>query len=658
MKILKSWLQEHIVETLPGDEQIINAFTLKSSEVEEVEKVKIIDKNGKEIDDTVFDLKVLPDRAHYMLSHRGVAYDLCAILNLTLKEERIELPEKNATTNAKIEADICTRYSEVRIKNIQNIESPDWLKTRLQSIGSRSISAIVDATNYAMFDTGQPIHAFDADKVTNDITVRYAKDGEQVEILGGKTITLKPHQAVLADSTGALDIAGVKGGKRAEVDMNTKNIILCSSNFNPTAIRKTSFEVGIRNDSSKRYENEITPYLTEKGVYKFLKVIQQIIPGIEIGKITDVYKKLPESWTVSVEHKTIEAILNYKISEKRVIEILEKLQCKVSVSSGVYKVIPPFERLDLIIAEDIIDEIGRIEGLDKVKSIVPKAKANHLFSSEYLLNEKIKDFLVAKGYSEVITRSFSNKGDIEVAYPMASDKGFLRNNLHDGLLQTIEQGVKNAPLLGLDEIKVFEIGKIFTKQGERTSLIVGIRNIKKKMERVNDKIKVVRDELFKELGVEINILCTVDDSGGIVSLKGKTIGMTNNIDGVLEIEIDDLVDLVKLDLSSIKIEKGSRVQLKPFSKEPFITRDIALFVSSDVEVLNVQNTIKQSLIASAGELLVKGPDLFDQFEKDGKKSLAFRMIFQANDRTLTDEEVNGFMDKLYVIVKEKGWQVR
>ncbi len=658
MKILKSWLQDHIVETLPDDEQIINAFTLKSSEVEGVEQVKIIDLKGKEIDDTVFDLKVLPDRAHYMLSHRGVAYDLCAILNLTLKEDKIVLPEKNLDIKAKIEADVCNRYSEIRIENIQNAESSMWLRSRLESVGSRSISAIVDATNYAMFDTGQPIHAFDADKVTSPITVRFAKEGEQVEILGGKTITLKSHQAVLADSTGALDIAGVKGGKRAEVDMNTKNIILASSNFNPVSVRKTSFEVGIRNDSSKRYENEITPYLTEKGASKFLDVIEKIIPGIKIGKMTDIFNNPPKPWVVEVQHQTIEKILSNKISEKRVVEILEKLQCKTTVSSGVYSVTPPFERLDLIIAEDIIDEIGRIEGLDRIKSIVPKAKTSHVFSSEYLLSEKIKDFLVAKGFSEVITRSFSNKGDIEVAYPMASDKGFLRNNLHDGLLQTIEQGVKNAPLLGLDEIRVFEIGKIFTKQGERTSLVVGIRNIKKKMERVNDKIKVVRDELFKELGIEVNILCTVDDSGGIVSLKGKTIGMTNNIDGVLEIEIDDLVDLVKLDLSSIKIEKGSRMQLKPFSKEPFITRDIALFVSSDIDVLNVQNTIKQNLNTYVGELLVKGPDLFDQFEKEGKKSLAFRMIFQANDRTLTDEEVNGFMDKLYLVVKEKGWQVR
>lgn len=658
MKILKSWLQEHIVETLPSDEQIINAFTLKSSEVEEVEKVKVIDRNGKEIDDTVFDLKVLPDRAHYMLSHRGVAYDLCAILNLTLNEEKIELPEKNTTANAKIEADICTRYSEVRIKNIQNIESPDWLKTRLQSIGSRSISAIVDATNYAMFDTGQPIHAFDADKVTSDITVRYAKDGEQVEILGGKTITLKSHQAVLADSTGALDIAGVKGGKRAEVDMNTKNIILASSNFNPTAIRKTSFEVGIRNDSSKRYENEITPYLTEKGVSRFLDVVGQIIPGIEIGKITDVYKELPESWTVTVEHQTIEAILNYKISENRVIEILEKLQCKVSVSSGVYKVIPPFERLDLIIAEDIIDEIGRVEGLDKVKSIVPIAKASHSFSSEYLLSEKIKDFLVAKGFSEVITRSFSNKGDIEVAYPMASDKGFLRNNLHDGLLQTIEQGVKNALLLGLDEIKVFEIGKIFTKQGERTSLIVGIRNIKKKMERVNDKIKVVRDELFKELGVEINILCTVDDSGGIVSLKGKTIGMTNNIDGVLEIEIDDLVDLVKLDLNSIKIEKGSRVQYKHISPFPFIERDMTIFVTDGSSADVIKEVIIDGITKPVFNDYIKRFAYVGGFDKEGGTSHTFKIIYQSDRRTLESGEVDQFESMAVKAVKEKGWQVR
>ncbi len=623
MKILKSWLQDHIKETLPSDEKIVEALTLKSSEVEGVEKAG---------DDTVFDIKVLPDRAHYMLSHRGVAYDLCAILNLTLKPQKLEIPKEGSDISIKVESDLCRRYSALLVTNIANTASSEWLKNRLEAIGARSINALVDATNYAMFDTGQPLHAFDADKVVGGIVVRLAQEGESIDTLSGQNIKLKSHQLVIADDNGPLAIAGVKGGKRAEVDLNTKNIILESANFNPTSVRKTSFEVGIRNDSSKRFENEITPYLTEKGISIFLDMIKKISPDCKVGTLTDIHKKLPESWTVKVTHEQIESILNYKISEERVKEILEKLGCQVS---GHYEVIPPFERLDLIIAEDIIDEIGRIEGLDKIQSIVPKVQTTHEFSQEFLLTEKIKDFFMSKGFSELQTRSFTNKGDIEVAYPMASDKGFLRTSLTSNISEAFKQSEKNAPLLGLDEIKIFEIGNTFPKTGEQLDLcfsICPVKKIKNKEQVIKERLDVLAKELENELGVKLNA-----GSGYVKNLE--------------KLE-------TKLTLDSIKTEKGSRVQFVPFSKEPFIVRDIALFVESSVQIEDVQKAIKESTLSSAKELLVNGPDLFDQFEKEEKKSLAFRMIFQAQDRTLTDIEINGFMDKVYSIVKEKGWQVR
>ena len=623
MKILKSWLQDHIVETLPSDKNIVEALILKSSEVEATEKVG---------DDTVFDIKTLPDRAHYMLSHRGVAYDLCVVLNLTLKPQKLEIPKEGKDVQVKVESDLCPRYSAVSVTNIANTASPEWLKNRLEAVGARSINGIVDATNYAMFDTGQPLHAFDADKVVGGITIRLAKEGESIDTLSGQKIQLKSHQLVIADDQGPLAIAGVKGGKRAEVDLNTKNIILESANFNPTSVRKTSFEVGIRNDSSKRFENEITPYLTEKGISVFLNVLGKISPDRKVGTLTDIHKELPKPWTVQVTHEHIESILNYKISEKRVKEILEKLGCKIS---GQYEVTPPFERLDLIIAEDIIDEIGRIEGLDKIQSILPNVKITNEFSQEFLLTEKIKDFFYSKGFSEVQTRSFTNKGDIEVAHPMASDKGFLRTSLIPNVSESFQLATKNAPLLGLEKVQLFEIGKTYPATGERLDLCFGvcyIKKIKNKDQVVKDELDALAKELETELGVKLNV-----ESGYVKNLE--------------KLE-------TKLTVADIQTTKGSRVQFASFSKEPFIVRDIALFVESSINADDVQKIIKESAMTPAGELLVKGPDLFDQFEKEGKKSLAFRMIFQANDRTLTDEETNGFMDKVYSVVKEKGWQVR
>jgi phenylalanyl-tRNA synthetase beta chain len=650
MKILKSWLQKHIVETLPSDEEIEQALILKSSEVEAVEKIKVNGDSGV-VEDTVFDIKVLPDRAHYMLSHWGIAYDLCAVLNLTLKNENLEMPEKGNDVKVKVETDLCNRYSATLITGIENKTSPIWLKNALEAIDARAISGIVDATNYVMFDTGQPLHAFDADKVVGGITVRMAKDGEGIQLLPERIMVegkweekerilkLTSSDMVIADDKGPLAIAGVKGGLRAVVTAETKNIILESASFNPVSVRRTSTKYNIRNDSSKRFENEITAHTTGYGISCFLKLIKEISPKCKLGLMSDVYKKLPEPWTISVTHKNIEAVLNFSISEKRVVEILEKLLCKVIVKNGVYEVTPPFPRLDLIIAEDIIDEIGRIEGLDKVKSVLPEAKNNHEFSKGFLIAEKIKDFFMQKGFTEIQTRTFASKGDIEVAYPMASDKGFLRTSLQEGITSSIDLAISQAPLLGLDKIQIFEIGKAFPASGEELDLCFAISYVKK----IKNKDQVMKTELenlLKDLETELG-----------VKLESSVIANSVYVKNLDKLEI-------KLAYSSINSDKNSRVTFKPFSSEPFMVRDIALFVDGSVTAEAVQEIIKGSATAVAKELLVKGPDLFDQFEKEGKKSLAFRMIFQANDRTLTDTEVNGFMEKVYGAVKEKGWQVR
>jgi len=600
---------------------------LKSSEVEGVEKVG---------DDTVFDLKVLPDRAHYMLSHRGVAYDLCAILGLNDKNGEIFKMDGSKESFVKVTSNLCIRYSALRISNIQNTVSPLWLKKNLEAIGARSISTLVDATNYAMFDTGQPLHAFDADKVVGDIVVRLALEGEVIQILSGDEVKLKSHQLVIADDQGPLAIAGVKGGKRAEVTLDTKNIVLEAANFNPVSVRKTSFEVGIRNDSSKRFENEITPELTIKGISVFLDVLNKSNVKYSINGYNDIYSNIQKEWNVAVSHLNIESILNYKIAKERVIEILNKLNCKVVEANGVYTVTPPPERLDIVIPEDVIDEIGRISGLDMVQGIVPNLKTNNIFSQEYLLIERIKDYFVEKGFSEIQTRSFTSKGDIEVSYPMASDKGYLRRDLRENMTKAIELSVKNAPLLGLDVIKIFEIGKVFPKTGEQLDICFGIQYVKK----IKNKDQVIKDELE-------NI---VKELEGILNTK-LNVSYVSNIANVEK--VDGLSTDLKLD--SIKIQKGSRVQFSPFSQFPFITRDIAIFVDPSVTETDVKETIIKSLQSS---LVVKGPDIFDSFEKDNKKSLAYRMIFQASDRTLTDTEVASVMDQVYSAVKARGWEVR
>ena len=644
MKILKSWIQDHIVEKLPSDDIITSAFILKSSEVEGIEKTKDINGN----DDTIFDIKVLPDRAHYMLSHRGVAYDLATILGLTLKSSPLVESASNKTNSLdiKINSNLCRRYNATLVENISVSPSPQWLKYRLEAIEARSINSVVDATNYAMFDSGQPLHAFDADKVVGSITVRFANTGEKMTTLDGKEIIMKDSYLVIADDEGILALAGIKGGKRAEVDMNTKRIILESANFDPVSVRRTSFAVAIRNDSSKRFENEITPHLVTRGSATFLNLLSDLKQDYKIVSNSDVYDSLPDKWSVEVSHKKIESILNFSIEQNKVIDILSKLGCEVTVNDGKYVATPPYERLDLVIGEDLIDEIGRVHGLDKVTSIVPSLSTKHTFAKDFIVTEKIKDILVSCGFNEIQTRSFSNKGEVEVAYPMAVDKAFLRTSLSFNLQESIDLAIKNAPLLGLDEIRIFEIGKVFKREGESLDLCIGMDFAKK----VKNKEQIIKIELE-------NVVAKIENALGL-KLDGSIPPKSNfyyahNLDTLL-----DSIDEQKINADSIENISGSRKTFTPFSVFPFMVRDVAVFVPTSVDSDKVWQVIDSCISKSDARSLLVRHSLFDTFKKDDKISYAFRLIFQSMERTLTDDEINNVMNIVYSELKNSGWEVR
>jgi phenylalanyl-tRNA synthetase beta chain len=316
----------------------------------------------------------------------------------------------------------------------------------------------------------------------------------------------------------------------------------------------------------------------------------------------------------------------------------------------------PKDRLDLWDWRDIPEEIGRIYGYDKVPSILPSNTAfKPKVQGTFYYAEKIKNILVERGFSELYMYSLASKGDFEIEKSVASDKNFLRVNLTEGMVKALELNAKNADLLGLDEIKIFEIGRIFPKEGERTSLCVGIKNLKKKDVKANEKIKIVRDELMNILGANASILCTIDDTGGIISLNGRHIGVTNNVEGILELDLDALIASLPepTSYSDLNFGKAVNVEYGKFSPYPFIVRDIAVFVPEGTD----SKTLQEILALNGGELLVN-TRLFDVFTKEGKTSYAYRLVFQAKDRTLTDAEPNAVMEKIYEEVKKKGWEVR
>ncbi len=632
MLISYKWLQHYFPKPLPKPEELARLFTFHAFEVEGMEK------KGE---DTIFDVKILPDRAHYCLSHRGVAGEVAAITGMPITEmlKETDFPKIGKVRDLKIEIKekkLCRRYIGRVVENVKIEKSSGWLKEFLEAINQRSINTVVDSANFVMFDLGQPLHAFDSDKVKGGIVIRLAKAGEKIITLDNRDVTLDEKTLVIADDEGPLAIAGVKGGKRAEVTEATKNLILESANFEPANIRKTSVRLGIKTDASKRYENEITPVLCEKAMDEFSVFIKTMCKGAIFGEKVDKYPAPVKPRVISFDPKSASKILGVEIPEEKIIEILRRLEIGVERKSGAFSLTIPDVRLDLEIPEDIVEEIGRLYGYENLKPVpLPETTKKPAINKNFYYQNKIREILTNLGYSEVYTYALQNSGEVELENPIASDKAFLRKDL-SALQKSLEMNQINAPLLGVTDIRVFEIGKVFGKDGEHIALGIGFLPAQKKKAAEISKAEfdMIADEFKKAFG----------------SAPAAHTISTNVMEAPLDEFISQLPEPISYDIS---YDKQNLVYKKP-SPYPFIVRDIAIFVSPEIKSEEVEKIICDN----AGNLVVKGPTLFDEFQKADKKSLAFRVVFQSPDRTLTDEEVNKMMEKVYSALKSKNWEIR
>jgi phenylalanyl-tRNA synthetase beta chain len=588
MKIPYSWLQSQFNNQLPPIEKLADLFTFRAFEVEGIE--------GDEID-----LKVLPDRAHYALSWNGIAYEVSAMTGLPWTQKVYEEKKGNGKkVDIKIDHPKCNRYVGRYIGNI---------KTK----------NVVEITNDVMFVTGQPTHAFDADKIVGGITVRPAKEDEHILTLDGKDITLKPTIMVIADDQGPLAIAGVKGGDRAKVTDATKNILLESAHFDAVHVRRASTQVGIKNDSSKRFENDISPSIAIEAMH----MLSSLIDG-EYGDIVDIYPHPVAEWSVTIDPKVISDRLGVEIPEEKIKEILSLLKIK----NEDWKLTPPLYRLDLKIPEDFVEEVGRLYGYENIPAKLPIKTAALPVHPQFYYIETLKDSLIEKGYSETILYTLGKKGHYETAYPVAKDRAFLRDTLMHHLETSIIQNTRNADLLEMEMIRQFEIGKVFDADGEHFHLGLAIGFAKKiKGNTPADELK----KTFAELGF------TVPE----IKIKDLTAW------GEVRFTIPDEVTGI------YNFQKSSNVKYVPISPYPFAVRDVALFVPDTVTEQEVRKIIE----TNAGNYCVR-LRLFDLFKKEGKTSMAFRMVFQASDKTLTEEEINTPLQAVYDALKSKGWEIR
>ena len=632
MKTSRKWLQKYFDAELPSTEAIADALTFHAVEIEEMEG-------------DMLDVKILPDRAAYMLSHRGVALEISASLDIPLKADplRTEVPEYPKTDRLIVEvenAEACPRYTAALITGIKVGPSPAWLKEALESVGQRSINNIVDATNYVMLDIGQPLHAFDAKKLVEKeggyaIAVRGALEGEKIITLSGDEYVLPEDTLLIVDkhADAAIGIAGVKGGKRAEIDGSTTDIIIESANFDGTMVRKAAQSLKLFTDASQRFQNKPSPSLAGYGMRDVLALITDIAGG-EIVGITDSYPSPEESIPVSVTLGKINGLLGSSYGMDEVRAALTLLGFSYTETEDAFTVLPAFERRDLSIPEDLVEEVGRILGYENVPSIELPLQATAAEQSRYCGIERIKDFLILRGYSEVSTQSFAKEGEIELANPLQKDMPWLRATLLANMDEALTRNAKIAPrIIGPDkELKLFEIGNVFGKDGESLVLALGARSFETKSspDIIKDHVAAIEQELF---AMPTSARYSLDASMAELNLSK--------------------VNLEKLgeEYAPIELHLGA---YKPFSTSPFALRDIAVWTPDGTEESEVTNLI----VGAAGDLLVR-LDLFDRFEKDGRISYAFRLVFESMERTLTDADLEPAMSQVTSALNAReGYQVR
>lgn len=632
MKFSYNWLQTYFDSPLPKPEELAEKITFHSSEIEEV-----IDLGH----DTVLDVKVLPDKSAWLMSHRGLAKEISVMLNLPLREDIFVSGEKlkpqGDSIKIKLDTATCDFYGAALVRGVKVGPSPDWVKSRLEAVGQRSINNIVDATNYVMFETGQPLHAFDADKFDGalSIVVRQAKEGEKFTTLSNEELTLDSNDAVITHGeTGqVLALAGVKGGLYAGVTTLTTSILFESAHFDRVAVRKTARKHKLQTDAAKRYENGLSPLVAPIALKRVVDLAVEIAGG-ELSEAAAVGELQAINNSVSVNLAEVNSVLGLNLSNEEVSAIFKRFQYECQINGGSITVTPSFERDDILIAEDLIEEIGRMYGLDKIVSVPPQPRPLSEFNTRHYYAEKIRTALTSIGFSEIYTSSFRNQDVVKLENALATDKGFLRSTLVENIKEARASNIPHRDLLGLSAVKIFEIGTVFLVETEEFRVALAVQT--------GTSYKAKADDVHMNEAIEaINATC------------GVTIKPLYQNEGVVEFSLEALL-AEAAPVTAYEASLATSTGLyKAFSNYPSVSRDVAMWVGEGESV----EKVSKLLLSTAGNLCVRLTHL-DTFTKEGRTSLAFRLVFQANDRTLTDAEVEPIMAAVYEAVKEAGFEPR
>ncbi len=643
----------------------------------------------------LIDLSITPNRPD-CLGIRGIARDLAASgfgKLIELKEKKIKSNIRH-TLNVKIKKEKnqgCIIFGSCLITNVKNTESPQWLKDKLISIGQKPISAIVDITNYVMFDINRPLHAYDADKIEKGIIVRSSKSGEKFTALDNKNYKLEDGMCVISDHKGVLGLGGIIGGTRSGTEVDTKNILLESAYFKPGSIRTTAKKLNLDTDAKFRFERGIDPLSIEDGLNKAAILIKEICGG-KISKI-DIQKiETHKTKRFKFDTKLFEKIAGFKISINEILKILENLGFKFKKKKNLFELTVPSWRPDITQEVDVVEELVRISGYDKIRIIDPiKERKKPTLNKSQKLFHFLQRSVASKGYLEAITWSFTDsnyndyfrntKKEIKIVNPISTELDVLRSSIFSNLIIYMKKNLDR----GFKDLSIYEIGPTFTgsRPGEQNIVVCGLSSGKKsrlswiEKERNVDVFDVKKDvvQTLIEAGYKSEEFF-IDNktpnyyhpgkSGRLFLKKGADSvaayfgeinpGITKKIDMKTEslVGFEIFLDNLKLMEKTLNGQKN-KFNVSDYQKSE---RDFAFIVNKDV---NAQDLI--NAIASVDQNLISNIKVFDVYEGDNipesQKSIAISVTIQSTMKTLNDNDLENINKLIIETVENKtGAKIR
>lgn len=637
--------------------------------------------------DPTIDIDLTPNRPD-CLSILGIAREIAAIQGSPLKYPDYHHPDKGSAihdqASVTIDApDLCPRYAARLLKNIKVGSSPFWLQDRLMSVGLRPINNIVDITNYVMLETGQPLHAFDFDQLAgHKIIVRCATEGEQFTTLDQKERKLSADTLMICDGERPVAIGGVMGGLNSEIEETTSRVLIEGAYFNPISIRKTAKKLGLGTDASHRFERGVDPQGTVKAINRAAGLMQELGGGIPIEGLIDEHPQPVPQQTVNLKVSSTNRLLGTGFDPDRIVAMLESIEFTATAKDkDMLTVDVPSFRVDVSRPEDLMEEVARIAGYNKIPTTFPVMPSEARRPLEaLLLRNRIKKTMCGFGFTEAINYSFIHKESalrlqlpevdrrhetVAILNPLTEDQTVMRTSMIPGLLETVQRNLAR----GQKNLRLFEIGKIYFATGDEqlpeeiemlAGAWTGLRQHSSWLEKDQPcdffDVKGVLEGLLEYLEIEEARFTQLPEAQCHFTRAGHTaqirigdqgFGLAGEVHPQVlkQYDIKQPVFLFELNLNQLAPLVPETKTSRPIPRFPAVPRDITLIVDQSVEAGSILDAV-----ADKSEELVEAVALFDAFEGGpipaGKKSISFRIIYRSQQRTLKDQEINTLHKKL------------